>query len=49
MESVRALSEVLLWLWDGDSSLNQKGERPSLEAGTLGLVRDSRPTGLNAC
>jgi hypothetical protein len=27
----------------------QKGERPPLEAGTGGLVRDSRPSGLCAC
>jgi hypothetical protein len=35
-------------MWHGDSLGTQEGERPSLEAGTRGLVRDSRPRGLIA-
>jgi hypothetical protein len=28
-----------LWLWDGESSRTQKGERPSSEVGTRGVVK----------
>jgi hypothetical protein len=43
------VGHVLLWLWDGDSSGTQEGDRLPLEAGTRGLVRDSRPRRLSAC
>jgi hypothetical protein len=46
---VRALSRVLLWLWDGDSSGTQEGESPQLEGSTQGLMRNSIPRGLNEC
>jgi hypothetical protein len=49
MERECTVSQVLLWLWDGDSLGTQEGERPPLEAGTRGLIRDSRPRGLSAC
>jgi hypothetical protein len=42
------MSEVLLWLWDGDSSGTQEGERPPLEISTRGPVLASRPRGLSA-
>jgi hypothetical protein len=43
------LSQVLLWLCDGDSSRTQEGECPPVEAGSRGLVRDSRPRELSVC
>jgi hypothetical protein len=33
------VSQQLLWLWKGDSSRTQEGERPPLEAGTRGIVK----------
>jgi hypothetical protein len=47
--SESTVSQVLLWLWDGNSSGIQEGKRPPLEAGTRELVRDSRPKGLSEC
>jgi hypothetical protein len=41
------VSHELLWLCHGDSSGNQKGERPALEARTRGLVSDSSLGGLS--
>jgi hypothetical protein len=38
------VSQVLPWLWDGDSSGIQEGEHPSLEAGP---GRDSHVRGRN--
>jgi hypothetical protein len=38
-----------LWLWDGDSSGTQEGERPTLQDGTRGLVWDSILRKLSAC
>jgi hypothetical protein len=38
-----------LWLWDGDSSGTQEGEYSPLEAGTRGLVCDSRARRRSAC
>jgi hypothetical protein len=32
------LRKEFLWLWDGDSSRNQEGERPPLKTGTRGLL-----------
>jgi hypothetical protein len=43
------VSQVSWWLWDGGRSGAQEEESPRLEAGTRGLVRDSRPRGRNAC
>jgi hypothetical protein len=43
------VSQELLWLWDRDSLGIQQRERPSWEAGTRGIMRDSRPRGLSAC
>jgi hypothetical protein len=36
------VSQELLWLWHGDSSGTHKSKHPPLEAGTRGLVRNSR-------
>jgi hypothetical protein len=41
--------KALLLLWDGDNSEIQERERPSFEACTRGLVKDSRPRELGAC
>jgi hypothetical protein len=50
MKSISALCQELLWLWNGDSSGSQEIERTPLEAGTSGLVRDSRPRrGVSVC
>jgi hypothetical protein len=34
MEQEYTVSQGLLWLWDGNSSRIQEGERPPLEVGT---------------
>jgi hypothetical protein len=47
MEST--VSQESLWVWQGDSSGTEEGERPPLKTGTRGLMRDSRPIGLSAC
>jgi hypothetical protein len=47
MEST--VSPESLWLFSGDGSETEEGERPPLDAGTRGLVWDSKPRGLSAC
>jgi hypothetical protein len=37
------LKRQLLRLWRGNGLGTQEGERPPLEAGTRGLMEDSRP------
>jgi hypothetical protein len=43
------VSQVLLLLWDGDSSGTQKRKSTPLEDGTQRLVWDNRSRGLSAC
>jgi hypothetical protein len=42
------VSQESLWIWHGDSSGAQEGERSPLEAGTRGLVK-GRQTGKSQC
>jgi hypothetical protein len=42
------VSQGLLWLWHGDSSETQEGERSLLETGARGMVKVSRPSELSA-
>jgi hypothetical protein len=49
MKLVTALNKDPLWLWDWNSSGRQERERPPLEDGTRGLVRDNRPGRPSAC
>lgn len=43
------VSQELLWLWERESSWTQQEERPPLEAGTRGIVKESRPRELGVC
>jgi hypothetical protein len=47
--SDNTMRQELLRLCDENSSGIQKGERLPWEAGTRGIVRDSRPRRLSAC